>query len=68
MDTSPHILEIAHSQGIKAGLDANVSPYDCPWPPELYEETYGWLAGFSVARLARQATERTAGGMTVLHK
>jgi len=61
IDTSTYILAIAHSQGIKAGLNANASPQHCPWPPELREETYAWLAGFSVARLARQATERTAG-------
>ena len=50
-----HTLELAHKQGIKAGLEADVTPLDCPWPTEFHEEVYAWLSGYSVARLTRQS-------------
>ena len=59
MQPPRHILELAHKQGIKAGRVADNTPLDCPWPPELHEEVYAWLSGYSVARLTRPSHRDT---------
>jgi hypothetical protein len=53
MHSLTQIIALAHKQGIDAGKDGHMAPTDCPWPPEMYEEAYAWLSGFSVSALAR---------------
>lgn len=61
MDQRPDMVALAQRQGIKAAYEPHTTPMDCPWPPELYEEVYAWLSGYSVGRLRRQEAERPVG-------
>jgi hypothetical protein len=64
MDQRPHMVALAQRQGIKAAYEPHMTPMDCPWPPELHEEVYGWLLGYSVGRLRRQGTSTAAPNPT----
>jgi hypothetical protein len=50
------LVALAQLQGIKAGRKPATTPLDCPWPPDMYEEVYGWLTGYAMTRLSHTAS------------